>query len=839
MHRNHCRYLTTIKGAHYERVRYQHETSKFVRSYRAELEQQGTTFLESLVTTDTQNQETIWRNVCKLNHLCDEEWSTFRRNKVLKEMHDYFFRLEMNREVSKPNFGVCVKLCCSGCSPGSSKERSVLLASESVFNSFDCLRRGLVNWRLFVFYMQFLSDPTLSCKEHLTKAFITISGTDEMDVENAREQSSTIDLQHLASILFPLVKISAMETVLSAFDEAWAQVNVLTGRNSKQSNNNITKISLHLFEKMLNQRVIQRFFTRSSSLWGRGDIFPVFVCRWEEEFFNVTLLNVIKKSRREHAIRDKLVRDDQRKRRLVYQCWLEFATYQKTLRKTFDAIDHMVASNLKARGHGALSAWRTKQFSACDMQRVGRGFLGRIKARKQFLIIKSTTLIQTRLRIHLARQKLKELLSRYLLAANKVQCVARGTLARRLALKRLMTLVEEERKENANEMKRYALERGIWCLTRLQSHLRRKNAVVEADQLRQQRQRESEVRHAMESRNAAFRRERKLYQRQLEAFYQQLKEDHDTNEKKAAKVLQDKRRLRMLQRRIKNEELKRQEPDRVLEENLATEKWKQEWLAKIENDVVKCKEYYVNCLDIPVNSREKKTRSITKKRINKRLAEVLQRADAQNIPMETKEARVIAREEVLHMIGEEEREKLLLQMKMTFAKREHDKESLRIQAESANKEANARATVFAATVVAAACRRWLAKRELRRLCSKRYEKKYDAVYHTFYYENKLTGELSWTKPNALGACDIPAKNEWVVLRDMHDFPYYFNPSTYEIRWVPPLDVAVCGGTILHTWWRDYPFRSGSCPNFACCLNEEDGIRYCRECFDRLAKTNVT
>ena len=827
--------LTTSKREQYDRVRYQHEYKKFVHSSDFALEQLGECYSKTLINREESCQETIWQSVCKLNGLvfC-KTWSTFRRKNVLKELYNNFFRLEINRCVSKPNFDVCLKLCCGeSCKPGFAKERSVLLASEAVFKSFDSLHQGMINWRLFLFYLHFLSEPTLSCQEQLRKAFIVISSNDGLDSEIA--MSPSIDLQDLPSILFPLVKSSAMEVALSALDEAWALVNV---SGMKQVNN--TKISLHLFDKMFHQMVIKRLFARSNSTWGKGVIFPIHIYRWEEEFYNVTLLNAIKSARLEQAINDKLVRDDCRKRRQTYQCWLEIFRHQKRSRQIFGAMNYMVALNMKRRGYCVLASWKLKQLSACDIQRVGRGFLGRIKARIWSMMNEAATLIQTRSRMYLARLELLQLLAVHTSAVIKVQSLIRGVLARRLALRRLMTLVENQRMDNANKMKRHAWERGIWSLTRLQSHARRINAVTLVNQLRQQRRREAEVRHAMDSRNAAFRRERKLYQRQLEEFYQRMKNDQDKKEQNEAKILQDQIRLRTLQRRIKNEEMKSQEPDKVLEDALATDKWKRDWLAKIEVDVANIRDHYAQCLDKPANRSEKKTRSIARKRIKHRVTEVLARADSKKIPMETKEARVIAREEVLHMIGEEERARLHDQMNKEFTKREQNKEMMRINIETAKREAQARASVYAVSIVSAACRRWLARKEMRRLCLERYEKKYDGEYHTFYYKNKRTGEVSWTKPEAMGLLfDIPVKDEWVVLRDLHNFPYYFNASKLEMRWIPPLNVEVCGGTVEHTWWKEHPVRTGPCPNFAldCYLNEEDGIRYCKECFDKTGNLN--
>ena len=826
--------LTSSKREHYDRVRYQHEYSEFVRSSKFALDQLfKECYSQSVIKRDENGQETIWRNISNLNHLLfGQDWSSFRRNKALKELYDHFFRLEINRNISRPNFYVCVKLCCGEiCQPGSSKERDVLLASEAVFNSFDTLHRGMIPWRLFIFYLHFLSEPTLSCEEQLLKVFMIIGSTDGLDSKTARKP--TIDLQEMASMLFPLVKCSAIGIVLNALDEAWALVNVSSG--GEQIRN--TKLSLPLFQKMIHQEVLQTLFKRSGSLWGKGDAFPVTIYRWEEEFYNDSLLIIIRNARREEAIRNKLMRDDCQRQRQVCQCWLGLHIYQKHMRTAFHRVNCMIEMNFKAQGYRALASWKVKQCSACNIQRVGRGFLGRIKARICSMMNESAILIQTHSRMYLARQKLQQLLSVYTSAVIKVQSLIRGTLARRLALNKLMTLVEAQRIENANRMKRYRWERGLWSLTKLQSHKRRKTAVLVVSQLRQQRRREAEVRHAIESRNAAFRRERKLYQRQLEDFYKKMKEDHEANKRSEAKVMQDQIRLRSLQRRLKNEELKSQEPDLIMEEKIATEQWKSDWLAKIEMGVISIREHYAQCMDKPANRSEKKIRSLTKKRIKHRVTEVLARADSKNIPMETKEAKVIAREEILHIIGEEERARLLDQMSKALAKREYDKAIMRVKSETAKKEAHARATVYAVSVIKSACRRWLARKEMRRLCLERYEKKYDGDYHMFYYSNKHTGEVSWTKPKAMGVYDIPVKDEFVVLRDMHDFPYYFNPSTFEIRWIPPLNVEVCGATIEYTWWRnrEFPVRRGPCPNFArsSCLNEEDGMRYCQDCFDRL------
>ena len=305
-----------------------------------------------------------------------------------------------------------------------------------------------------------------------------------------------------------------------------------------------------------------------------------------------------------------------------------------------------------------------------------------------------------------------------------------------------------------------------------------------------------------------------------------MKEEHDKNVQIQSKVNIDKMKVRTLQRRLKNEELINAEPDDS--EQIAMEKWKSDWEVKLESGVEDKKSHCIHCLDQPDNSEEKQTRASIKKRVKDRVVVVLARAKERGIPMETPEAKAVAREEILHIIGEEERARLHSEMNKVFLDREMNKEEARLQSKAKQRDAHARSTLYSVTLVATACRRWLARKELRRLCLETYEKKFDEWNHAFFYRNKVTGEISWSKPKAMDVFEIPAKDEWKLLRDAHNFPYYFNPHLLEMRWTPPANEEMCSGIVNHTWWREYPIRSGQCPNFACKL-KDDGMRYCNEC----------
>jgi hypothetical protein len=365
-------------------------------------------------------------------------------------------------------------------------------------------------------------------------------------------------------------------------------------------------------------------------------------------------------------------------------------------------------------------------------------------------------------------------------------------------------------------------------LTRLQAFWRRKMVTSKAAELREKMRREIRIQRAMETDRKLFLRERQIYERQLEGFYKLLREEYENCIHIESKVSHDQMKVRTLRRRLKNEELQSAEPDNS--EYLATEKWQNEWEAKIESGVKEVKSHCLHCLDQPDNSVEKRTRKNLLMRVKGRVPDVLKRAKERRIPMETKEAKAISRKEIIHIIAEEERVRLRHQMNEEFADRERCMLEARLQREAKAEKVHARATIHAVTLVAKACRKWLARRELRRLCLETYERRFDGRSRAFYYLNKVTGETNWTKPKAMGVLEIPAREEWVLLRDAHDFPYYYIPRSMHMRWLPPVDGDMCCGIVPHSWWREWPVRIGPCPNFGRILKEDAGKRYCEECF---------
>jgi tetratricopeptide (TPR) repeat protein len=64
------------------------------------------------------------------------------------------------------------------------------------------------------------------------------------------------------------------------------------------------------------------------------------------------------------------------------------------------------------------------------------------------------------------------------------------------------------------------------------------------------------------------------------------------------------------------------------------------------------------------------------------------------------------------------------------------------------------------------------------------EKLLDREKKVFYYSNKITGDVSWSKPSLLGPGDITdPPNHWRKVEGENDSIYYFNPCTGQTSWM--------------------------------------------------------
>eukprot|EP00956_Cyclotella_meneghiniana_P032202 scaffold87397_cov70-Cyclotella_meneghiniana.AAC.13 len=822
-----CGKFLSQKAHSYCEVKYKHDTRKFVKKSADELIAIHADYPSKSIAREIKAQEEMWQSAIDLHSTIishDHGLPLHRQNRFIQNLYDSFYKMESKRCISKPNFIICITELLQESTKGNIN-RCMGMSLDALYNTFDVLGNNCFNWRRFLFYLHLVSNPTLDCRQQLLHAFSFIASHDGLDNETSAKAS--IDVHELATVLYPMVQADCINSVIYMLDEA--RSTITPSGNWKTGNHASTKITIEVFELMLAQTSISHLLGRSASRWGVFHHFPVFVSRWEEEYCNPRLLQLIRDKRIVVSITDKLQRDDYKVKRLIWLEWRTYTLYRQSLRFCLNIIATTATKKMKYQGLYAFINWSTQTVAALTIQRVNRGHWGRKCAAALWTIKQSAIVIQCLVRMYFAKKILQELSALHNRAVVTVQRIIRGALGRRLAYRRLIYLVEREHLRNMQEKSRLLMLRGIWSVTKLQSCLRRIKAARHTDELRAMRQRESDIRHAMEARREKFRKERKVYERQLEEFYRSKKDEYLRNLNIQSKVVRDQVSLRTLRRKLKNDELKNAEPD--LTESIKTEEWKENWEMKIREGVEDIKQHCAHCLQQPDNRAEKKIGAQVKKRVRSRTKEVLKRADSRGIPMETKDATQIATQEILYIIGEEERERLQKQMDIAFDRREKDKEEARLRAEAKRVEEKARATAFSVSVVARACRVWLAKKELRRRCLELYEKDYDEVSHAFYYRNKATNETSWTKPKAMGSFEMPTKDEWKVLRDAHNFPYYFNPFRMDMQWNPPIEKTMCCAQVPYNWYREFPVRMGQCPNFASYKVKDKS--YCMVCLDAM------
>ena len=813
------------QAQNYSEIKYKNDQAKYLKSSVDQLNQIHKTYPDISSARNVAAQDNMWQGAIQL-HRALVSINLRRPNmtrKIISYLYENFHKLESNRCISRPNFVNCMtELFERTASDKLFGDKG--LCFDALYTKFDVLGNGMFNWRRFLFYLHVVSNPTLNIREQLLHAFTYIGSHDGIDYSSSAKAS--IGINDIEILLFPLVRTDVMDTVISLMDEAWSNVKSFGNCNRDQLARR--KISIDIFEHMLDQNIIKCLMSPSSSKWGKFQSFPVSISQWEDNFYNTRLLQLIREQRIKTSICEKLERDGAKIKNLIWEKWQIYSTHQRSLRSILNLIEVKITKRSKRRGLAAFVKWSVTTWAALTLQRVCRGHFGRNIASVHWDIKQSAISIQCCIRKYFAKKKLHSLSASHLLKVITIQRIVRGAIARNFAFKRLMSVVEQEHIRNMKERNRLLMIRGVWSLTKLQSYIRRIKAKKHARDIRAMRKREADIRHAMEARCEKFRKERRIYEKQLEEFYRCRREEHLKSIKIQSKIARDLVSIRTLHRRIENDEQRNAPPDNS--DVVYSEQWKRTWEIKIEYGVDDHRRHCLSCLKHPENRAEKKINVQMKRRIKMRTKEVLKRADSRGIPMETKEASKIATDEVLHIIGEEERERLQTEMDIAFQERQKDKEEANLNAEAKLLEERHRATIFAVSVVSRACQLWLARKKLRHRCIEVYEKDYDENTHKFYYRNKETGETSWNKPKAMGSFEMVTKDEWKILRDAHDFPYYYNPFSMKMQWNPPLDKSMCNNNVPHYWYREFPVRLGQCPNFS-----TNGNSYCSECLDTMQK----
>ena len=106
--------------------------------------------------------------------------------------------------------------------------------------------------------------------------------------------------------------------------------------------------------------------------------------------------------------------------------------------------------------------------------------------------------------------------------------------------------------------------------------------------------------------------------------------------------------------------------------------------------------------------------------------------------MEYPEAFHIAQKEVIHIIGEEERERIKIEMRRELIKRKEYQEETKNQNIKRNEIDLIRKQKYSAFIITSAVRKWQSVKRLRENCIENYEKIFDVNSRTFYYRHMRT-----------------------------------------------------------------------------------------------------
>jgi hypothetical protein len=197
--------------------------------------------------------------------------------------------------------------------------------------------------------------------------------------------------------------------------------------------------------------------------------------------------------------------------------------------------------------------------------------------------------------------------------------------------------------------------------------------------------------------------------------------------------------------------------------------------------------------------------------------------------MELPEAKSIARDEIIFIVVEVEKQKIYLEMKADEARFERSKEQ-EAGSNPSQQEKQAAKALFKAYRRFSSMKK--AKSEVRSV----YEKHFDTTHKLCYYFNRKSGVASWDKPKLLGEEEIGLKDEWFVMSDKDGYPYYYNAKRNETTWrAPSDDVQICENIVIYSWVQaTSPPPTGQCPNFATTNCPSSGRSLCASCLSMVS-----
>eukprot|EP00563_Minutocellus_polymorphus_P013159 CAMPEP_0181061460 /NCGR_PEP_ID=MMETSP1070-20121207/22535_1 /TAXON_ID=265543 /ORGANISM="Minutocellus polymorphus, Strain NH13" /LENGTH=443 /DNA_ID=CAMNT_0023141421 /DNA_START=320 /DNA_END=1647 /DNA_ORIENTATION=- len=372
--------------AHYM-LRYQLDSNGMCENLREdEVDQVCGSFQSMWSEQEAADKEAQWRAALQLHETMLASSKASARSMTVAttgKLGEHCYRLEQNgRYISRANFSQCVRQVLGG---GTRSTKSLI---DCVFSAFDPRNRNQVDWRTVLFTVYSAATPLQSCRDMVWNAFRFYIGEagDVLDCPLSGG-AGIVRLSDLKTVLSPLVRVDAMSTVLARFDDAWVNVAsqvASTGGvvDEKHSLVATPLLTLSLFEHILDDPSIQSLIEKTIVVGhgGESSALDFNLCAFECQCYPPTLLKHVKKSRRALAI-TKFVRDlDMTQMKAAMFEWKLFCSRRRHARELVDALTHRLWHKQATRGFLTLHRWAMRQVAAVEIQRVSRGFLGRIDA---------------------------------------------------------------------------------------------------------------------------------------------------------------------------------------------------------------------------------------------------------------------------------------------------------------------------------------------------------------------------------------------------------------------------------------------------------------------------
>lgn len=700
---------------------------------------------------------------------------------------------------------------------------SVKRLVDRLFEAFDDTKSDSVDWRVVLLMLHVAREPWLAPIEHLRWGFALLGAEGTLDETLSDPFHGRIrDVKDLMCALFAFER---RPELLEVVDETWFAVTAgdrlafrLTRRAGMQRllagapaltkkrsmyNNGATavddiKLSKSLFEKLLATDPLNRLLTTTSEAFGALDSAPwTYVI--EEQFYHPVAKSLTRERRRERHIESKAAAFASKHRcrtRWRFAAWRDLARYarwqKKRLREQFlTVIFKRQQLGFEGWVEGALITVRV-----VDIQRTLRGMMGRNDAlwarRVRLFIVK----VQSGIRGFLQRVQFAYRHEREYWAATEIQRHTRSLCAKRFVSYRLEAHVDRERRILAQRIRDWEMRCLVAAALAVQNAYRARLARVKREEERQRQIAVAIAVGAMEAHAKENERKRRIYEMLLTEWYNDQREQaqrdllfDDFSNAEKAKILHYRRREAYRQQALKRK--REAELAQMLEDQRVSE-----WLAAWENvkkeRVEALKKHLEQCRKKPETKEERAVQKHLRREVTKRVKDVLRRAKEADNLMELPEARDFAFKEVVLKKCQDEEDNVDLERKEAAeAYYAAQQAKAQLEADAADRELDRRKEWAAGRIQ----NRWalyVARRDLRRLCTSAFTKEFDVDLRQAYYLNKVSGESQWRKPYGLGDYDIRLKDRWYVLRDETNVPYYYNPATLLMSWDVPEGTILCG-----------------------------------------------